>query len=169
MLCLGSVKRQRRCEADSRSGEPRPIRKYSRWENGNDDVVVIRRGPGLAIGRDVACSRHDSSSARDQQRARGDRGSRRRADWRGRNRPQGHRRGTSDDAHARITATPNTTAELKRHPPDYVPPAAPRRSGIYLTTPEKKALEKEAKLFGISFAELVRRILDGHIKKTEAK
>ena len=43
------------------------------------------------------------------------------------------------------------------------------RTNIYITTPEKKALEKEAKILGISFAELVRRILDEHIKKTEAK
>ena len=43
------------------------------------------------------------------------------------------------------------------------------RTNIYITTPEKKALEKESKLLGISFAELVRRVLDEHIKKTEAK
>jgi hypothetical protein len=43
------------------------------------------------------------------------------------------------------------------------------RTNIYITTPEKKALEKESKLLGISFAELVRRILDEHIKKTEVK
>jgi len=43
------------------------------------------------------------------------------------------------------------------------------RTNIYITTPEKKALEKEAKLLGISFAELVRRILDEHIKKAGAQ
>lgn len=43
------------------------------------------------------------------------------------------------------------------------------RTNIYLTVPEKKALDKEAELLGISFAELVRRVLDEHIKETETK
>lgn len=43
------------------------------------------------------------------------------------------------------------------------------RTNIYLTVPEKKALEKEANQLGITFAELVRRVLDEHIKKAGDK
>jgi hypothetical protein len=42
------------------------------------------------------------------------------------------------------------------------------RTNIYLTTPQKKALEREAEKLGLSFSEFVRRILDAHVKESKS-
>jgi Ribbon-helix-helix protein, copG family len=39
------------------------------------------------------------------------------------------------------------------------------RTNIYLSNPQKAALEKQAKEKGISMAELVRRIVDAYFEK----
>jgi hypothetical protein len=39
------------------------------------------------------------------------------------------------------------------------------RTNIYLSKPQKLALEKKAKRLGITFAEMIRRILDKALEK----
>jgi len=39
------------------------------------------------------------------------------------------------------------------------------RTNIYLSKPQKAALEKLSKTMGLSVAELVRRIIDGYLEK----